>query len=421
MNAFGDSHDKPGTGNSTAVQVKDGYFGSFQITHPLACRYSSETFSIVVCAAVAFIVTMTLVDTAHAADAACKTAARHLVTLIKNDWPSSNENTPAAAIDMVGLIARKSPAGFVAGAKRFALKYSRREFTERAERSKPPFTPSGELLKALDDLDADVVVTGLPGTNILAANSIGGTANCNSTVFFSTGNRRSRLVQGPESWKNDVGSSCGLTRSFASIDRLPFVIDDSLDFGPSLTSTLTLTRWTDGKWMEPCEANFVFTPRFDPRNTLNDWARLDNWDANKCRTDCEGFGRASLELVRLTQLDPAGVEAHLLAAMSQPQREEYRRLKRISDRPDAADVPTGGDDAERPAGAAGLTDKTPLVLPMVVDNRVFLATLGHFTIGWRVFSDWKVTVETGEADKTSEIARFAIGMTKGPIASATVK
>jgi hypothetical protein len=173
--------------------------------------------------------------------------------------------------------------------------------------------------------------------------------------------------------------------------------------------------------MEPCEANFVFTPRFDPRNTLNDWASLDNWDANKCRTDCEGFGRASLELVRLTQLDPVGVEAHLLAAMSQPQREEYRRLKRISDRPDAADVPTGGDDAERPAGAAGLTDKTPLVLPMVVDNRVFLATVGHFTIGWRVFSDWKVTVETGEADKTSEIARFAVGMTKGPIASATVK
>jgi hypothetical protein len=107
--------------------------------------------------------------------------------------------------------------------------------------------------------------------------------------------------------------------------------------------------------------------------------------------------------------------------MAVTQREEYRRLKRISDRPDAADVPTGGDDAEHPAGPAGLTDKSPLVLPMVVDNRVLLATLGHFTIGWRVFSDWKVTVEAGEADKTSEIARFAIGMTKGSIASATVK
>jgi hypothetical protein len=58
---------------------------------------------------------------------------------------------------------------------------------------------------------------------------------------------------------------------------------------------------------------------------------------------------------------------------------------------------------------------------MVFDGRVFLATVGHFTIGWRVFSDWKVSVETGEADHTREIARFAIGMTQGPIISATVK
>jgi hypothetical protein len=32
-----------------------------------------------------------------------------------------------------------------------------------------------------------------------------------------------------------------------------------------------------------------------------------------------------------------------------------------------------------------------------------------------------VTVETGEADKTKEIARFAIAMTPGLIVSATVK
>ncbi len=379
------------------------------------------SFSTLTRAALAFIVTMTLADTAHAAATSCKGAARHLVTLIKHDWPSSDENTPAATGDMIGLIARKSPAGFVAGATRFALTYSRQEFTTRAERLKPPFTPSSELLKALDDLDAEMVVVGLPGTNIFAANSLGGTARCNSTVFFSILNRRSRLLQGPESWKNDVGGSCGLTRSFASIDGVPFAIDDDLDFGPSLTSTLTLTPWIDGKWMEPCKVNFVFAPHFDTRSMLNDWASLNNWEENNCGTDCEGFRRAALALVRQTQLDPVRAEARLLAAMALPQREEYRRLKHIADRPDAAELPTGADDAKRRATAAGLTDTSPLLLPMIVDNRVFLATVGHFTIGWRAFSDWKVTVETGEADKTREIARFAIGMTKGPIASVAVK
>jgi hypothetical protein len=58
---------------------------------------------------------------------------------------------------------------------------------------------------------------------------------------------------------------------------------------------------------------------------------------------------------------------------------------------------------------------------MLVGNRVFLASVGHFSIGWRVFADWKVTVDAAEADKTREIARFAIGMTQGPIISAVVE
>ena len=93
----------------------------------------------------------------------------------------------------------------------------------------------------------------------------------------------------------------------------------------------------------------------------------------------------------------------------------------MADRPAADDPPADGDDASKPKTAAALTDTSPLLLPMLVDGHVFLASVGHFTIGWRVFADWKVTVEAGEADKTREIARFAIGMTPGPIASVTVK
>jgi len=373
-------------------------------------------------AVIAFIVTVALADTAYAATASCKGAAQHLVTLIRHDWPSSDANMPAATGDMIGLIVRKSPGGVVPGTTRFALTYSRQEFIKRAGRLKPPFTPSSELLNALDDLDGNLVVVGLPGTNMLAANSIGGTAHCNSTVLFSTSNGRSRLLQGPEGWKDDAGGSCGLTRSFASIDGAPFVIDDSLDSGPGLTSTLTLTPWVDGKWMDPCRADFVFAPHFDDRNLLNDWSSLNNWDKNDCGTeDCEGFRRAALNVVKQAQLDPAGVEARLLAAMTVPQRVEYRRLKRIADRPDPADPQAGGSAAENAKAAAGLTDTKPLPLPMVVDNQVFLATVGHFTVGWRVFADWKVTVQAGDGDKTKEIAHFAIGMTKGPIVGATVK
>jgi hypothetical protein len=373
-------------------------------------------------AAIAFIMTIAMANTARAA-AACHEAAQHLATLIKNNWPSSDQNTPGANSDMVSTLLHKSPSGFVRATEHFRLAtYSHQAFTRQALRPQTPFSPSRELLKALDELPGNMEITGLPGTNLFAANSIGGTASCNSTVFFSVSKGRTRVVPGPQAWNNDVGGSCGLTRSFAAIDGVAFIIDDSVDSGPSMASTLTLTPWGNGKWLDPCRADFVFAPYFDTTNMQNDWADLHNWENNDCGIEgCEGFRRAALSLVKQTQIDRAGVENHLLGAMTTSQREEYGRLKRVGDRPDSADSQTDGSDPQKPATAAALTDTSPLVLPMVVDDRVFLASVGHFTIGWRVFSDWKVTVEAGEADKTREIARFAIGMTQGPIVSATVK
>jgi hypothetical protein len=373
-------------------------------------------------AAVACIITAALAQAALAA-ASCTGAAQHLVTLIKSHWPSSDANTPGATGDMIGTFLHKSPSGFTPGIARFKLKaYSRAAFIKQAGRFQRPFTPPLELLKALDEVREELVVFDLPGSNLLAANSIGGTAGCNSTVFFSVSQGRARLVPGPLSWQNDIGGSCGLTRSFASVDGLPVVIDDDLDAGPRLASTLTLMPRGGGKWLDPCKASFVFAPHFDPAKTLNDWASLDNWENNECGSGgCEGFQRAALNLVRQTQQDRVGVEDHLLAAMTGPQREEYQRLKRVADRPDPDDAQADGDDAPKHKTAAALTDTSPLLLPMVVDEHVFLASVGHFTIGWRVFSDWKVAVETGEGDKTREIARFAIGMTQGPIISVSVK
>ena len=377
-------------------------------------------------AAIACIMAVALADAAHAAAGSCKGAAGHLATLIKTHWPSPDDNTAATGGDMIGRFLHKSPSGFtgfLAGATRFKLaEYSQAAFIEQAAQLQHPFTPSRELLKAFEGVQEALVVSDVPGSELFAANSVGGTAHCNSTVFFAVSQRRARLVPSPNSWENDVGGSCGLTRSFASVDGAPFIIDDNLDAGPSLTSTLTLTGWGNGKWLPPCEARFVFAPRFDAVKTLNDWAGLDNWEVNDCGAGgCQAFQRAALDLVRQTQQDRAGVEAHLLAVMTVSQREQYQKLKHAGDRLDPDDVQAGGDDAAKPKTAADLTDTSPLPLPMVVDNRVFLASIGHFTIGGRIFADWKVTVETEDAETTKEIARFAVGMTQGSIVSVSIK
>lgn len=354
---------------------------------------------------------------AQAKSTSCAAIARHLADLVGSDWSPADENA-----NMVSLVLRKSPQALVPGRVRFRLaEYSRQNFTRAVARLPKPFTPSGELSRALDDLQGAMTVFELPGTDMLAANTIEGTAACNSTIFFSTRGGVAQLVQSPRQWEDDVGGSCGLTRSFASVDGMPLIIDDMAS-GPGLTSILTLTPWDKGKWQEPCTASFGFAPRFDAAKTLNDWPNLDNWEANDCGADgCAKLQRAALELVEETQRVRTGAEDRLRAAMTEPQRTEYQRLKGAAHPPDTAALPADGEDAGKPRTAAELTEGDPLLLPVVVDGRVLLASVGHFTIGWRVFADWKVTFEAAEADKTREIARFAIGMTPGPITSATVK
>jgi hypothetical protein len=374
-------------------------------------------------AAIAWLVIAAQADAAQAAGNSCTAAARHLADLVKSDWPSPDQNIPGSASGMVGMVAHKPTPGFVLGMTRFKLaEYSRQAFIARAKRLAKPFTASGELLQALDDLQGAVPFFDLPGTGLLAANTIGGTANCNSTVFFRVSGGHGDLVPAPKQWENDVGGSCGLVRSFAAVDGVPAIIDDNLDAGPSLASTLTLTPWGSGKWQLPCAAHFVFAPHFDIAKTFNDWPGLDNWEANDCGAGgCDALRRAALDLVKRTQRDRLGAEDQLLAAMTPAEREEYQRLKRAARGEDSAEAPADGEDAAKPKTAASLTETNPLLLPMVVDRRVFLASVGHFTIGWRVFADWKVAVEAGEAGKAREIARFAIGMTQGPIAGVSVK
>jgi hypothetical protein len=374
-------------------------------------------------AAIAWLVIAAQADPVQAAGNSCAAAARHLADLVMSDWPSPDQNTPGSAGGMVSMIARKPSSGFVLGMTRFKLaEYSRQAFIERAKRLAKPFTASGELLQALDDLQGAVTFFDLPGTGLLAANNIGGTANCNSTVFFRVNGGHADLVPAPKQWENDVGGSCGLVRSFASVDGVPAIIDDDLDAGPSLASTLTLTPWGSGKWLEPCAAHFVFAPHFDMAKTLNDWPALDNWEANDCGAGgCDALRRAALDLVKRTQQDRLGAEGSLLAAMTPAERDEYQRLKRAARGTDSATSSADGHDADKSKTAAALTETNPLLLPMVVDHRVFLASVGHFTIGWRVFADWRVAVEAADGDTTREIARFAIGMTQGPIAGVSVK
>jgi hypothetical protein len=373
-------------------------------------------------AAAALPLLLASMNAAEAISPVCRKATGHLMALI-HSASSSPRKTSVIDDDLIQLLLRDSPAISLAEPLIKLPTYSAAALIDQAKRPPSTFTPSQQLLDAFEALDGNLEITQIPGTALFAGNSLGGTAHCNSTIFFTIEDGYTRLVDGPAGWENDPGGSCGLKRAFASIKGTSFVVDDDSNLGPTLTSSLTLTPWVDGKWMEPCTVQVAFEAVFDPRKHVNDWPSLDNWAKNACdKGTCEGLRRAALSLVRQTQSNPDHVERRLLTMMTPAQRAEYRRLKAATDKPGAVN----GNDAESEARQskikpAELNDDHPILLPMVVNGRVHLASVGHFTIGWRVYADWKVAVEVKDTDKPKEIARFAIGMAKGRVVATTGK
>jgi hypothetical protein len=61
------------------------------------------------------------------------------------------------------------------------------------------------------------------------------------------------------------------------------------------------------------------------------------------------------------------------------------------------------------------------MLPVVINENFYLASLGHRTAGWRVMSDRDVTFDRMEGDKKVTAADFGIGMAKGRLIDAHVK
>ena len=84
------------------------------------------------------------------------------------------------------------------------------------------------------------------------------------------------------------------------------------------------------------------------------------------------------------------------------------------------DLPGGGWDQTAKVDPASITEENPFLLPYVYAGRVYLASLGHFTIGWRYFADWDVTFRTLEGGKLVPQGRFAVGMIKGELEKVSV-
>ncbi|MGA3303175.1 MAG: hypothetical protein ABSC72_07780 [Methylovirgula sp.] len=262
---------------------------------------------------------------------------------------------------------------------------------------------AAELQDALDKAD---FLDQLPGTNFYAAGSIQGTASCYDTTPFVVTGAQAKPATLPPNWMgDDVGSGCGVFRMFGKVETIPVAFEENYDYSPALTSTLTASAWAKDHFDPACTASFTFEPRFSPRDTYNDW------DQSCTAANCDDLRQSALTLVEAVQSDPVLAQKQLLDKLTDAQRADFEAMEKLAQasEPDKIDDP------------AQLLDSSALALPLVVGGQLYLAHVGHFTIGWRNYSDWSVKLDMRKGDEIRPVAEIAIGMTKGKLKDASVK
>ncbi len=351
---------------------------------------------------------------AHAAAPVCKTIANQLRAKVEANWRAGKADAFARLLPDEpgrpgGLLATQAPL--------FTLDENARDaFAARARSLAKPFEPAAKLLDDIGRLGAEgVTVFHFPDSSLYAANSVAGTANCNATTFFEVEDGHATLVASPGAWENNAGFGCGVTRLFASFEGKPVVVDDGSSAEPNMEMTLTLTPRPRDAWENTCTATFRFAPSFGDQPLANDWAKLNNWPKNTCGgAACEGLQKAARHIAVLAQADYRHAESRLTKAMSAAQRAAWARMKETADARDLPGLNRNLRDKDL-TGPESLTDASPIVLPLLADGKMYAASVGHFSVGWRIYSDWSVSVSRIEGAGVGHIANFAIGMTKGGI------
>ncbi len=278
-------------------------------------------------------------------------------------------------------------------------------------KQKPPVVMD-EVIKDVNDFDEpNGLLERISNTNYYSISQSEGSAHCIAAVYFTVSNGRAQTVRAPPGFADsNEESSCGVARKYGLIDHLPAYFEEQYISGPDLRSTLTVGTREKGGFVGPCHLTFHFSPIFSPIKPWHNWRETCN------RNDCDSLRRDAFKLAEAVQSNPRKARSDALSFLTSAQRSEYTAAEAIA----AQENPTT-DDPAIPVGPdpSGFIDENLFHLPYIRDHQVYVASLGHFAIGWRHLSDWHVTFSQLDKGELIERASFAVGMETGKLEDIT--
>lgn len=278
----------------------------------------------------------------------------------------------------------------------------------------PPVRLSAKVKRDILNLGSTSILTidQAPQTNFYVASQVQGTAHCVYASAFAVKNGVAGSVANP--FVSDrPGDFCGVDQYFGSIDgRTVAVMDDESPFEPSLAARLIFKSWNKNAFGPACSISFDYDPAFV------DMAGGPAQEPDqKCEsTACVGLKPLVHALVEAVQRDPLAARGDAIGRLDAAQRATFGTMEKLA-QARRAGVPA----PEAPTNPASYLDQNPLQLPIVHEGDVYLASVGHYTIGWRVYPDWSVKLEKLDHNQLKTIGTASVAMRRGGLRTTTVE
>jgi len=262
-------------------------------------------------------------------------------------------------------------------------------------RFRTTFEPSNALAReiaALVELAQDFEVFSAGGAGLHATVETGGTARCQSFVFFETAaGRQARRVPNPPK-SEDAGpmAYCYNDRGYLARVGGSVVFLEAAHGETTYEHLFRVVPWRDGRWMPACSVEATFNSVLSVSNVFV--------PENGPIAETAVKSIASDVVARRAAVDDPGA---------------FRFGPRVPDQ-----------DRDRLRTMTGLVDETDIpgadTFPLVLGATTYLMRLGHETIGWRTYPDSLLVLYTLKDGKLERVASATVLNRRGTLKSLRV-
>ena len=267
-------------------------------------------------------------------------------------------------------------------------------------RAAPSLTEAiGELIDGGDTF----TLSRFGGSSLSMAESVGGTARCQSFIFFDAppAGAAHAVADPPVVQNAEPFTFCVKTTGYAGeVAGVPaFVVETDRDS----TVELSFTPWRDGGWQGQCTVVIRFSDIFEMTDRF-------------CKdVDCNAMADQALSLTKKVDQSPQAAQDE-----ANGRDAKFKALKKLADdRPPDNQLPTFGGQIHGLFGSA-YNDfaEDSVLLPVVVSGETYLGRVGHAAVGWRKVPDYLFAAYKKVGDSLEPVAGFYISKMRGKPVSA---